>query len=86
MYNLSQNSIEKIHITCQNYKDVVRSFIANKKDLNLKNIMQENLKYLADKLTILPKTYENNIISKIENNVDLSLNCKEILLKYINEN
>lgn len=86
LYNLSQNSIEKIHITCQNYKDVVRSFIANKKDLNLKNIMQENLKYLADKLTILPKTYENNIISKIENDINLSTNCKEILLHYINEN
>lgn len=86
LYNLSQNSIEKITITCQDYKNVISSYIANKKLLNLKNILQENLKYLASKLTILPKNYEDNIISKIKNDTDLSINCKEILLHYINEN
>lgn len=86
LFNLTQNSIEKINITCQDYKDVVSSYIVNKKNLNLKNILKENFTFLANKLTILPKIYEGSIINKIKNDNNLSIDCKEILFQYLNEN
>lgn len=80
------NSVERIEIQHRDYKDVASEYMLNRKTFNSLTGLQDVLSNLADKLTDTTETDSDRIYNIIINDENLPTNCRNILLKYINEN
>lgn len=84
LINFNANKIKRISIKVQPYKDVISSYIENKKNIQQYN-KYTNLLYLATKLTINHNNNYDNILKEIKTTDKINPESKNLLLNLINE-
>ena len=77
--------VRRIEISHRDYKDVASEYILNKKTFSSMNALQDVLSNLADKLVDTTETDSDRIYNIIMGDEKLPNDCRELLLKYINE-
>lgn len=77
--------VRRIEIAHRDYKDVASEYILNKKTFSSINALQDVLSNLADKLVDTTETDSDRIYNIIMSDEELPNDCRELLLKYINE-
>lgn len=77
--------VRRIEIAHRDYKDVASEYILNKKTFSSMNALQDVLSNLADKLVDTTETDSDRIYNIIMGDEKLPNDCRELLLKYINE-
>lgn len=78
-------AVRRIEISHRDYKDVASEYILNKKTFSSMNALQDVLSNLADKLVDTTETDSDRIYNIIMGDEKLPNDCRELLLKYINE-
>ena len=84
--NICEDTIEKVEIVHKDYKDVASSYVLNKKQLSSISGIQDVLSNLAEKLSVGTSSDGDRILDIIKSDENLPSECRDLLLKYINEN
>lgn len=83
--NISKDTIEFVPIKCRDYEMVASEYVINKKQLGSMSGLQDVLSNLADKLAESGQSDGDRIYDIIKSDTQLPNDCRELLLKYINE-
>lgn len=83
--NISKDTIEFVPIKCRDYESVASEYVINKKQLGNVSGLQDVLSNLADKLADSGQSDGDRIYDIIKSDSQLPNECRELLLKYINE-
>lgn len=84
--NITENSIEEVEIEHKKYEDIASSYVLNKKSMSSITGLQDVLSNLALKLSEGSEVDGDRILDIINTDEDLPVECRLLILKYINEN
>lgn len=84
--NITENSIEEVEIEHKKYEDIASSYVLNKKSMSSITGLQDVLSNLALKLSEGSEVDSDRILDIINTDENLPVDCRILLLKYINEN
>lgn len=86
LYNIKESDFIQVPIKHKPYKDIASTYVLNKKRLSTLEGLNNVLSDLTTKLTTSKSNTSDRVLDIINTDKDLPKACREILIKYINEN
>ena len=83
--NITKDTVELVPIKCRDYELIASEYVINKKQLGSMSGLQDVLSNLADKLAESGQADGDRIYDIIKSDRQLPNDCRELLLKYIDE-